>query len=69
MADFARIDTCVTVIESRHFLKDFNTKEQLKDRKWEAKEGDERNITDLLTDQVEFADVIVLNKIGMAFFF
>ncbi|KAL7274483.1 hypothetical protein RUND412_002610 [Rhizina undulata] len=61
----AKLDTTVTVIDSFNMLQNFNTADFLSDR-W-GSEGivpeDERTITDLFVDQIEFADVIILNKI------
>lgn len=62
--EYARLDTCVTVVDARHFFKDFASRDNLSDRKWEANENDQRTIAHLLIDQVEFADVIILNKTG-----
>jgi G3E family GTPase len=58
----ARLDTLVTVVDAFNFLKDYQASEELKARGLEIGEEDERTITDLLIDQVEFADVLVLNK-------
>jgi len=63
LKDIARLDTMVTVIDSYNFLMDFTSNERLKDRKMEADKADERSIVDLLVDQVEFANVIILNKV------
>lgn len=65
LSDIARIDTMVTVVDAKNFLKDYKASKSLKSRKLEAGEEDERTITDLLIDQVEFADVIVVNKIDL----
>jgi G3E family GTPase len=62
LGEFARLDTMVTVVDARSFLKDFNEAEYLADRGESLGEGDMRTVTDLLTDQVEFCDVIILNK-------
>jgi G3E family GTPase len=62
LSDVAQLDTMVTVVDAANFLNDFNSREGLKDRKQERDEADERSITDLMIDQVEFADVLVLNK-------
>lgn len=62
LGDFAELDTLVTVVDGYNFFNDFNSKEFLKDREQELGEDDERSITNLLVDQIEFADVIVLNK-------
>ena len=55
----------VTVVDSFNFFKDFGSPETLMDRKLTDIEGDQRTIVDLLTDQVEFANVIILNKIDL----
>lgn len=65
---YARLDTCVTVVDARHFFKDFKSRDNLADRKWEANDNDQRTIAHLLIDQVEFAEVIILNKTGMCCF-
>lgn len=62
LSDFARLDTMVTVVDGFNFWKDFNSQEFLKDRKLESTPEDSRTIVNLLTDQIEFANVIVINK-------
>lgn len=62
LSDHARLDTMVTVVDAQGFLAELTRGDQLTDRGLEAAEGDERAISDLLVDQVEFADVLVLNK-------
>lgn len=62
LADVAKLDTMVTVVDALNFLKDYESDDELKDRKMELGEDDERTIAHLLVDQVEFADVIILNK-------
>jgi G3E family GTPase len=62
LSRFSYIDTMVTVVDCFNFLKDFGTNELLKDRSLTEIEDDYRTIVNLLTDQVEFANVIVLNK-------
>ena len=52
----------VTVVDAYNFFKDFGSPETLKDRELSNIEGDYRTIVDLITDQIEFANVIVLNK-------
>ncbi len=59
---FSYIDTMVTVVDAFNFFKDFGSPETLTDRKLSDIEGDFRTIVNLLTDQVEFANVILLNK-------
>jgi G3E family GTPase len=63
LSDIARIDSMVTLVDAPNFLRDYCSQERLKDRGQEIGEGDERTIVDLLADQVEFANIIVLNKI------
>ncbi|KAH7325453.1 CobW/HypB/UreG, nucleotide-binding domain-containing protein [Rhizoctonia solani] len=67
----ARLDTCVTVVDALNVLNDFQTTDFITDRPREAGNGeidpqDERNVTDLLVDQLEFADVILVNKTDIA---
>ncbi len=62
LSDVASVDTMVTVVDAANFLKDFDSKQSLNDRKMGIGEEDERTIVDLLTDQIEFANVIVINK-------
>lgn len=62
LGDIARLDTLVTVVDASTFLTELDRGETLTDRDLAAGAGDTRSIADLLVDQVEFADVIVLNK-------
>ncbi len=62
LEDLARLDTMVTVVDAANFERDFGSPEKLKDRGQEVGAEDERTIVDLLVDQIEFADVILLNK-------
>jgi G3E family GTPase len=57
------LDTMVTVIDCHNFWKDLKSIQLLKERGEAAGPSDERTIVDLLLDQVEFANVIVLNKV------
>jgi G3E family GTPase len=63
LSDVARLDTMVTVVDAINLLRDFASHDFLGDRGESLGEGDERSLVNLLTDQIEFADVIVLNKI------
>jgi G3E family GTPase len=60
--DLACLDTMVTVVDSAAFLHDLNSVEELRDRELAVDAQDERTLSDLLIDQVEFANVIILNK-------
>jgi G3E family GTPase len=59
---FARLDTMVTVVDAFNFLRDYASAEQLAERGVAQNEEDDRAIVELLVDQVEFCDVLVLNK-------
>jgi G3E family GTPase len=65
LSDIARLDTMVTVVDGMNFLLDFQAAESLASRGETLGEGDERAITELLIEQVEFADVILINKIDL----
>ncbi len=65
LSDVARLDTMVTVVDAHNFLADWRTFEMLHERGESAGPDDERTVVDLLADQVEFADVIVVNKIDL----
>ena len=65
LSDIARLDTMVTVVDARNFLADYSSHDFLKERGEVAGEEDERTVVDLLVEQVEFADVIVLNKLDL----
>lgn len=62
LSDISYIDTMVTVIDGYNFLKDFSSSETIVDREMTDDAADERTIVNLLTDQIEFANIIVLNK-------
>ncbi|AZA89467.1 Uncharacterized GTP-binding protein YjiA [Chryseobacterium nakagawai] len=62
LSRFSYVDTMVTVIDGFNFMKDFASNERLMDRDLTDMEGDYRTIVNLLTDQIEFANVIILNK-------
>ncbi|WVR00112.1 hypothetical protein IAU59_007254 [Kwoniella sp. CBS 9459] len=66
LSKIARLDCCVSMVDCTTFMDDFDTTDFLTDRHGkEVDPEDERNITDLLTDQIEFANVILLNKTDM----
>ncbi|REC45396.1 GTP-binding protein [Chryseobacterium pennipullorum] len=62
LSRFSYIDTMVTVVDCYNFMKDFGSAELLADRDLTDMEGDFRTIVNLLTYQIEFANVIILNK-------
>lgn len=65
LSHVSRLDTMVTVVDSASFLRDYAAAEALKDRGESLGEEDNRTVTDLLIEQIEFADVIVLNKLDL----
>ena len=62
LSRFSYVDTMVTVVDAYNFLKDFGSPERLVDRKLSDIDGDNRTIVNLLTDQIEFSNVTILNK-------
>ncbi|MBF7092793.1 GTP-binding protein [Flavobacterium sp. ALJ2] len=62
LSRFSYVDTMVTVVDSYNFFKDFGSDETLVDRNASDIKNDNRTIVNLLVDQVEFANVIILNK-------
>jgi G3E family GTPase len=63
LSEVARLDTMVTVVDGEKFLEDMDSFDDLVDRHLALSEDDIRNVADLLIDQVEFANVIILNKL------
>ena len=59
------MDTTATVIDAFTMFNDFDTDDFLSSRRDDVTPEDERTVSDLMVDQIEFADVIVLNKIDM----
>jgi len=62
LADIAELDTMVTVVDAPRLIGQINAGEILQRRGLSAFDGDDRTVADLLVDQIEFADVIVVNK-------
>ena len=62
LADVARLDTMVTVVDAVNLLNDFSSHDFLKDRGESLEQDDDRTLVHLLTEQIEFADVVILNK-------
>ncbi|KHJ36809.1 putative metal chaperone YciC [Pedobacter glucosidilyticus] len=65
LSRFSYIDQMITVVDAYNFFKDFGTSELLKDRQLTEIEDDNRTIVNLLTDQIEFANTIILNKVDL----
>ena len=64
LSQLARLDTCVTVVDVANFRLNWNSPETLTQR-FKATEEDERNVIDLMNDQLEFANVIIMNKMDL----
>jgi G3E family GTPase len=62
LGEVARLDTLVTVVDGSKFLSELNSIMSLRERSWHTTPEDERTISHLLCDQVEFANVVVVNK-------
>ncbi|RXZ80767.1 GTP-binding protein [Paenibacillaceae bacterium] len=65
LSRFCRLDTMVTVVDANRFWHDYASGETLLDRGEAVGEDDTRDVVDLLIDQIEFCDVLVLNKCDM----
>ena len=62
LSEFATLDTMVTVVDAANFIHDLQSVEELRDRRIGLDETDDRDISLLLVEQIEFANVIILNK-------
>jgi len=65
LSDIARLDTMVTVVDAVNFMRDYLEAQSLKDIQAELGEEDERNIADLLVEQIEFSNVILISKVDL----
>ena len=63
--DIARLDTLVTVVDGASFLDELHAAEELRARGWQAGSDDERTVAQLFCDQLEFANVIIMNKMDL----
>ena len=66
LSDVARLDTMVTVVDAVNLLRDYSSHDFLRDRGETLGEEDDRTLVNLLVEQIEFADVVVLNKVDDA---
>jgi G3E family GTPase len=66
LTDVARLDTMLTVVDAANLTRDFASHDFLRDRGEQRDAEDQRTLVELLVDQIEFADVIVLNKVTAA---
>lgn len=65
LGQFARLDTMVTVVDAGNFLAHFGSDQTLADLNMGLSEDDERPLVNLMVEQIEFADIIILNKIDL----
>ncbi len=66
LSDVAKLDTMVTVVDAVNFLKDYDEAKYLQETGESLGEEDERSVSDLLIDQVEFADILLISKTDLA---
>ncbi len=66
LSDVSRLDTMVTVVDAVNLLNDYSSHDFLRDRGETLGEEDDRTLVHLLTDQIEFADIVILNKVNDA---
>ena len=62
LSDIARLDTMVTVVDGANFLTQYEEAQSLAEAGESLGEEDERNVADLLVDQIEFCDVLLISK-------
>jgi len=65
LSEIAELDTMVTVLDAKNFFGDYFCGDNLNDRELEVDEDDDRGLSDLLAEQVEFANIVVINKIDL----
>ena len=65
LADVSRLDTMVTVVDAANLIKNYSSTDLLRDQGESLGEGDERTLVDLLVEQIEFANIILLNKVDL----
>ncbi|RUL99614.1 GTP-binding protein [Rhizobium chutanense] len=64
LCDVARLDTMVCVVDAVNLLADYQSAEFLADRGERRDGDDERKLVELLVEQIEFSDVVIINKAG-----
>ncbi len=62
LSDIAKLDTMVTVVDGFNFLRDYSSRDTLTQRGESMGENDMRTVVDLIVEQIEFCDVLILNK-------
>lgn len=64
LGDVSRLDCMVTVVDAVNLMNDYSSEDFLVDRGETAGEGDDRRLVSLLVEQIEFADVVIVNKVS-----
>ena len=62
LSKFARLDTLVTVVDGVNFMQQYQEARSVQEAGESLGEDDERSVTDLLIDQIEFCDVLLVSK-------
>ena len=65
LSEITRLDTMVTVVDAYNWLKDYDSNSTLADRQLAVNNTDTRGVVDLLIDQIEFSNIILINKIDL----
>ena len=65
LSDIAQLDTMVTVVDAANLIKNYSSTDFLRDQGESLGEDDERTLVDLLVEQIEFANVVILNKVDL----
>lgn len=65
LSDVLQLDTMVTVVDAANLIKNYSSTDFLRDKGESLGEDDERTLVDLLVEQIEFANVIILNKLDL----
>ena len=65
LSDVSKLDTMVTVVDAANLIKHYSSTAFLKDHGESLDEDDKRTLVDLLVEQIEFANVIILNKLDL----
>ena len=65
LADVSRLDTMVTVVDAANLIKNYSSTDFLREQGESLGDGDERTLVDLLVEQIEFANIILLNKVDL----
>ena len=65
LGNVAKLDTMVTVVDACNFLEDFQSVDELRDRSVGLADEDDRDVAQLLVNQIEFANVVIINKVDL----